>query len=72
MFPLHEEPQDFLAQHEQPLLNQSVDLRINQKTLTKRIMKTPCDHKYHIPCLTKWLTIKLECPTCRKQIPSLE
>ena len=77
MFPLHEEPQDGPVNRppsqEQPLLgNTNNDLRINQKTVTKKIMRTPCDHKFHIPCLKRWLNIKLECPTCRKQIPSLE
>lgn len=73
MFPLHEEPQETLPSQEQPLLNNSHnDLRINQKTVKKKIMKTPCEHKFHIPCLKKWLEIKLECPTCRMAIPSLE
>ena len=33
------------------------------------IMKTPCGHKFHIPCLINWMNIKLECPSCRKDLP---
>lgn len=77
MHGLHEEPQDMpipevLPAHEQPLLNNE-SARMNQNTtVKKKIMKTPCDHKFHINCLKKWMEIKLECPTCRKQLPSLE
>ena len=35
------------------------------------IMKAPCDHKFHNACLIEWMTIKLECPTCRKRLPPL-
>jgi len=35
----------------------------------KRYMKTPCGHVFHIVCLKKWIDIRLECPTCRQQIP---
>lgn len=26
----------------------------------------------HISCLTEWMKVKLQCPTCRKKLPSLE
>ncbi|KAJ3426152.1 dsc e3 ubiquitin ligase complex subunit 1 [Anaeramoeba flamelloides] len=32
-------------------------------------MITPCNHLFHKNCLTHWLDIKLECPTCRTVIP---
>ncbi|KAL7067784.1 zinc finger, C3HC4 type domain-containing protein [Cryptosporidium serpentis] len=33
---------------------------------------TPCDHVFHQKCLKQWMTIKLECPTCRSSIPPFE
>jgi len=61
------------SSQDQPLLINSPSQKARKnKSVTKKIMKTPCDHKFHIPCLKKWLNIKLECPTCRKVIPSLE
>jgi len=32
-------------------------------------MKTPCGHKFHIPCLLTWMEVKMECPTCRAALP---
>jgi hypothetical protein len=32
-------------------------------------MVTPCDHLFHAGCLQPWLNNKLECPTCRMQLP---
>eukprot|EP00698_Gefionella_okellyi_P015624 TRINITY_DN4421_c0_g1_i2.p1 TRINITY_DN4421_c0_g1~~TRINITY_DN4421_c0_g1_i2.p1 ORF type:complete len:294 (+),score=34.53 TRINITY_DN4421_c0_g1_i2:812-1693(+) len=32
-------------------------------------MTAPCGHVFHTPCLQRWLTIKLECPTCRRTLP---
>lgn len=32
---------------------------------------TPCDHVFHKPCLEQWLEIKMECPTCRADLPPL-
>ena len=39
--------------------------------LNKTYMRTPCGHCYHIPCLKKWMDIRLECPTCRQRIPQI-
>lgn len=33
-------------------------------------MVTPCNHLFHTACLQQWLDQKLECPTCRYQLPS--
>lgn len=30
---------------------------------------TPCDHYFHSKCLQQWMNIKMECPTCRRQLP---
>ncbi|CDW77339.1 ring-finger-containing ubiquitin ligase [Stylonychia lemnae] len=38
----------------------------------KNYMKTPCNHKFHEPCLKKWMVIRLECPCCRQVIPAIE
>lgn len=35
------------------------------------IMKAPCKHMFHISCLVNWMQVKLECPSCRKELPSL-
>ncbi|CAN0152505.1 unnamed protein product [Discosporangium mesarthrocarpum] len=32
-------------------------------------MITPCDHVFHEACLMRWMEIKMECPTCRAQLP---
>lgn len=34
-----------------------------------RHMITPCNHAFHSGCLTNWLNIKEECPTCRARLP---
>ncbi|CAD8059698.1 unnamed protein product [Paramecium primaurelia] len=34
-------------------------------------MKTPCDHKFHVLCLVKWMSIKLSCPSCRQSLSPL-
>eukprot|EP01017_Pseudomicrothorax_dubius_P047172 TRINITY_DN8426_c0_g1_i2.p1 TRINITY_DN8426_c0_g1~~TRINITY_DN8426_c0_g1_i2.p1 ORF type:complete len:502 (+),score=49.02 TRINITY_DN8426_c0_g1_i2:183-1688(+) len=34
-------------------------------------MRTPCNHCYHPKCLINWMAVKLECPTCRKELPPL-
>ncbi|TRY53571.1 RING domain containing membrane associated protein [Cryptosporidium tyzzeri] len=33
---------------------------------------TPCDHIFHQKCLKQWMSVKLECPTCRRQIPPFD
>lgn len=40
----------------------------NYKRL-KKCMMTPCNHFYHPGCLTQWMDQKMECPTCRAQLP---
>ncbi|CDW82737.1 ring finger ubiquitin ligase [Stylonychia lemnae] len=38
----------------------------------KEYMRTPCNHKFHEACLKQWSNIRLECPSCRQEIPPLE
>ena len=38
----------------------------------RQFMQTPCQHKYHIYCLRNWMNIKLECPSCRHELPPIE
>lgn len=66
MMSLYEDPEQDL---QEPLLN---IIRPNNKKIKKTIMKTPCNHRFHIKCLIEWTKIKLECPICRKKLPSLE
>jgi hypothetical protein len=30
---------------------------------------TPCDHVFHDECLQQWMEVKMECPSCRAQLP---
>ena len=39
-----------------------------QKKTKTHIMQAPCKHQFHIPCLLNWMQIKLECPSCRKEL----
>jgi len=32
---------------------------------------TPCDHRFHRQCLEQWMDIKMECPTCRAELPPI-
>ena len=34
-------------------------------------MKAPCGHVFHIICLLNWMSIKMECPSCRNELPPL-
>jgi Ring finger domain len=34
-------------------------------------MLAPCEHLYHRDCLVRWMDIKMECPTCRTELPAL-
>lgn len=32
-------------------------------------MLTPCGHFFHEACLTRWMEVKMDCPTCRRPLP---
>lgn len=34
-------------------------------------MLAPCDHIFHRECLIQWMDVKMECPICRTELPSL-
>ena len=34
-------------------------------------MRTPCNHEFHIGCLLSWMKVKMECPSCRRELPNL-
>ena len=46
--------------------------RIPRNFLTKQkdnIMNCPCNHKFHNTCLVNWMCVKMECPSCRLELP---
>jgi len=43
--------------------------RLKRLTNGSKVMRTPCDHYFHIPCLINWMERKMECPNCRKELP---
>lgn len=56
-------------------MDESVNQQIPAQTVTarnKRIMITPCDHKYHSLCLQTWMENRLICPYCRGVLPPSE
>jgi hypothetical protein len=34
-------------------------------------MLAPCNHLFHRECLVQWMDVKMECPTCRTELPAL-
>ena len=38
------------------------------KKANKKVMKTPCNHYFHINCLTTWIEKKQECPACKTKL----
>ena len=34
-------------------------------------MLAPCDHIFHKDCLMEWMNVKMECPICRTELPSI-
>lgn len=37
----------------------------------KQYMLAPCDHLFHRECLEQWMDVKMECPICRTDLPSI-
>jgi len=38
---------------------------------SKRYMLAPCNHVFHKSCLSSWMDVKMECPVCRTELPSV-
>ena len=43
-----------------------------ENKVVKKIMRTPCNHMFHISCLETWMEQKMECPIDRSKLPPLE
>ena len=37
-----------------------------------KIVVTPCNHKFHLPCLIEWMSVSQECPSCRSPLPPID
>ena len=37
----------------------------------KSYMLAPCEHIFHKDCLVQWMDVKMECPTCRGDLPAI-
>jgi hypothetical protein len=37
-----------------------------------KTMHTPCGHCFHEECLKRWMDVKMQCPTCRSELPIVE
>ena len=35
-------------------------------------MITPCNHVFHVDCLTRWMNVNMTCPMCRSNLPPIE
>lgn len=55
--------------YDEKILNKPFIKRLMK--MKDKIMRTPCNHEFHIPCLVNWMQIKMECPQCRKELPAL-
>ncbi|MBA0798907.1 hypothetical protein Gohar_009457, partial [Gossypium harknessii] len=58
-----------------PEANHAIDCVICMTSIdlaqrSRDCMVTPCDHFFHSGCLQRWMDIKMECPTCRRSLPT--
>ena len=44
------------------------DCVICMTPLSSPHMVAPCNHAFHESCLSRWMDVKLECPTCRRAL----
>ena len=56
------------AQRDEPCLICMVPLS-NVEIDEASYMLTPCGHVFHSSCLLNWFDYKLQCPTCRRDLP---
>ena len=50
-------------------INNSLSSELIRSRVT--VMRTPCNHLFHPECLRHWMDVKLECPSCRLQLPPI-
>lgn len=51
--------------------NEALKEYLDTQIENKKFMGTPCDHVFHTSCLLVWMGQKMECPVCRRQLPSI-
>ena len=57
----------------QNFLNYFLDFHtVSKKKNKKAFMMTPCNHIYHSECLEGWINQNRVCPSCRREIPSID
>lgn len=37
-----------------------------------KIVVTPCNHKFHLPCLVEWMESSQLCPVCKANLPPID
>jgi hypothetical protein len=37
----------------------------DEKDNYEELRKLPCNHAFHIPCITQWFEIDFKCPLCK-------
>ena len=55
---------------ELPQLSDNLQDLIKSKKYT--VMKTPCNHYFHISCLITVMNYKMHCPVCRTSLPEVD
>ena len=51
---------------------EEIEGNLENEVLVKTFFRTPCNHDFHRICLTKWMDMKLVCPSCREILPPVE
>jgi hypothetical protein len=53
-----------------PASYSSCSICLGEYTDTDEVMKLPCSHFFHSPCITEWACVSQLCPICRTNITS--
>jgi hypothetical protein len=61
-----------IADEEDGVTNECIICYNNISLAAGEYMVTPCNHLFHKNCLNQWMDIKLECPVCRTELPSVD